>query len=454
MSNEEKPKTPITPVRRFERVGAHSHIKGLGLDGLKALTVADGMVGQNEAREAAGLVVKMIKEGKMAGRAILFAGPPGTGKTAIALGLTKELGNVPFVMLSGSEIYSTELKKTEVLMQAMRKAIGVRLHEMRRIYEGEVESFDVKMTKHPYNPYQQIPESARLTLSTKNETKTFSVGGSITNSMLQQGITVGDVIQIDAESGRVIKLGRSESAAEKFEIEAEKPVPKPSGTIEKEKEFIYLVTLNDLDQMQAQSRGGLLSMFFGGGSTGEIEPEIRQRVDETVKERVEEGTAEIIPGVLFIDDVHMLDIEAYSFISRAMESELAPIIILASNRGITTIRGTELQSPHGMPLDLLDRLLIINTRPYTADEIREILKIRAKEEGVELTDDALEYLTQLGVESSLRYAVQLLSPAGEIARANGRKRVDKPDIEQVKGLFSDIKKSVEQLKQFEKLMMG
>jgi TBP-interacting protein len=175
LSSEEKPKAPITPVRRFERVGAHSHIKGLGLDGLKALTVADGMVGQNEAREAAGLVVKMIKEGKMAGRAILFAGPPGTGKTAIALGLTKELGDVPFVMLSGSEIYSTELKKTEVLMQAMRKAIGVRLHEMRRIYEGEVCGF-VKMTKHPYNPYQQVPESARLTLSTKNETKTFSVG--------------------------------------------------------------------------------------------------------------------------------------------------------------------------------------------------------------------------------------------------------------------------------------
>lgn len=29
----------------------------------------------------------------MAGRALLLAGPPGTGKTAIALGISQELGN-------------------------------------------------------------------------------------------------------------------------------------------------------------------------------------------------------------------------------------------------------------------------------------------------------------------------------------------------------------------------
>lgn len=35
----------------------------------------------------------MIKTRKMAGRAILVAGPPGTGKTAIALAIAHELGN-------------------------------------------------------------------------------------------------------------------------------------------------------------------------------------------------------------------------------------------------------------------------------------------------------------------------------------------------------------------------
>lgn len=58
---------------KFLRIGAHSHIKGLGLEGLKAKPIGDGLVGQIEAREAAGIIVRMIKEGKMAGRAILFA---------------------------------------------------------------------------------------------------------------------------------------------------------------------------------------------------------------------------------------------------------------------------------------------------------------------------------------------------------------------------------------------
>lgn len=443
-------------LRRFERIGAHSHVKGLGLDGLKALPVADGMVGQTEAREAAGIVVRMIKEGRMAGRAILLAGPPGTGKTAIAIAVAKELGpDVPFVSLSGSEIYSAEMKKTEVLLQAMRKAIGARIHEMRRVYEGEVTGLDIRTTRHPYNPYQQVPESARLTLTTKDESKTYTVGQSIAYALINQGISVGDVIQIDAETGRITRLGVSKEAPrEKYDIEAARLlVDRPSGSIEREREFVYVMTLNDLDEMQARSAGGIFGLLFGGPRRGEIEPEVRQRVDEMVKEMVEEGKAEIIPGVLFIDEVHMLDIEAFSFISRSMESELAPIIILASNRGITKVRGTDAESPHGMPLDLLDRLLIINTRLYTPEEIREILKIRTREEGVKLSDEALAYLTEIGHESSLRYAVQLLTPASEAAKEAKRDVVGIEDIKRVEVLFSDIRKSVEQLKKYEDRMM-
>jgi predicted ATP-dependent serine protease len=38
---------------------------------------------------AAGVVLRMIEEGKIAGRAVLIAGQPGTGKTAIAMGIIK-----------------------------------------------------------------------------------------------------------------------------------------------------------------------------------------------------------------------------------------------------------------------------------------------------------------------------------------------------------------------------
>ncbi|HDD34150.1 MAG TPA: TATA box-binding protein, partial [Thermofilaceae archaeon] len=133
----------------------------------------------------------------------------------------------------------------------------------------------------------------------------------------------------------------------------------------------------------------------------------------------------------------------------AMESELAPIIILASNRGFAKIRGTDLVSPHGVPLDLLDRLLIIETRPYTREEVMEIIRIRAREEGVELSDEALEKLTEVGVDRSLRYAVQLLTPARVLASRRGASRVEVEDVEGAVKLFVSVKESAEYLKQLE-----
>lgn len=83
-----------------------------------------------------------------------------------------------------------------------------------------------------------------------------------------------------------------------------------------------------------------------------------------------------MPGVLFIDEVHMLDMECFSFLNRALETELAPILIMASNRGITRIRGTNHTGPHGIPMDLLDRLLIVSTSAYGESEVAKILQLR------------------------------------------------------------------------------
>lgn len=78
------------------------------------------------AQQACGVVVDLIKAKKMAGRAVLLAGGPGTGKTALALAVSQELGTkVPFCPIVGSEVYSAEVKKTEALMENFRRAIGI-----------------------------------------------------------------------------------------------------------------------------------------------------------------------------------------------------------------------------------------------------------------------------------------------------------------------------------------
>ena len=448
-----------TKVRRFERIGAHTHIKGLGLDAnLKAVKVKDGMVGQERAREAAGLVIQMIKEGKLSGKTVIFAGPPGTGKTAIAVAISRELGaNVPFIQMSGSEIYSSERKKTEILMEAIRKCIGVEIHEMRKVYEGEVTNVDIRTAPHPYNPYQKVPEGVRLTLKAAKEEKTIEAGASIAQQIIQQSISEGSVVQIDAESGRVANLGLSlESTQGKtYDVDTRRKVPRPDGQVLKDKEFVYTLTLSDMDEINARSRmgGGLFSMFMGGAETKEISTEIRTAVDENVKKLVDEAKAFIHPGVLFIDDSHLLDLEAFSFLGRAMESELVPIIILATNRGVTTIRGTDVKSPMGFPLDLIDRSVIIGTHEYDPDSIKEILRIRSGEEKVKLKNDALKRLTEAGSKSSLRYAVQLLSLAAQNAGAMKHERITVEDVERVDKLFMDIGEAAEHLKKYEDKMM-
>lgn len=109
---------------------------------------------------------------------------------------------------------------------------------------------------------------------------------------------------------------------------------------------------------------------------------------------------------------HMLDIECFTYLNKALETSISPIVVLASNRGMCTIRGTDgTVAAHGIPPDFLARLLIIPTTPYDADEIKRIVRIRATTEGVAITDAAIDKIAEHGVRISLRYCLQLLTPA-------------------------------------------
>lgn len=107
--------------------------------------------------------------------------------------------------------------------------------------------------------------------------------------------------------------------------------------------------------------------------------------------------------------------------------------------------GTDLRSPHGVPVDLLDRCLIIRTLPYNPQECVDIIAIRAKIEGIQLEDASLAHLGKIAERASLRYAVQLLTPANITARVHGRTTISKKDIEEVDGLFFDAKASAKLL---------
>jgi len=124
-----------------------------------------------------------------------------------------------------------------------------------------------------------------------------------------------------------------------------------------------------------------------------------------------------------------------------------------NDRGITKIRGTNYKGPHGIPIDFLDRLLIISTTPYTTAEISKILEIRAQEEDVEITSDALDLLTSIGEETSLRYAIHLITAAQLVANKRKATEVDVEDVKRVYNLFVDVKRSTQFLMEYQNHFM-
>lgn len=57
-----------------------------------------------------------------------------------------------------------------------------------------------------------------------------------------------------------------------------------------------------------------------------------------------------------MNQVHMLDIECFTYLNALLESPMAPTVIFATNRGNSLVRGTtDIVAPHGVPIDLLDR---------------------------------------------------------------------------------------------------
>merc|ERR1712048_1205501 len=203
------------------------------------------------------------------------------------------------------------------------------------------------------------------------------------------------------------------------------------------------------DQANAKPRGGndvlsLMGQFMKSKKT-EITDKLRKEINKVVNKYIDQGIAELVPGVLFIDEVHMLDIECFTYLNRALESTLSPIIIFATNRGICTIRGTDIVSPHGIPVDLLDRLVIIRTMPYAVEEIVQVVGIRAQTESLAIDEEALVLLGEIGANTSLRYVVQLLTPASILAKTSGRDAITRDDICEVDELFYDAKSSAKLL---------
>lgn len=244
----------------------------------------------------------------MAGKAVLLAGGPGTGKSALALAVARELGSkVPFCAMVGSEVYSAEVKKTEALAENFRRAIGLRVQERKEVYEGEVAELTPEEGENPLGAYGRTVSHLVVTLRSTRGTKKLRLDPSVYEAMQKERVRVGDVVYIEANTGAVKRVGRSDAFSTEFDLEAEEYVPVPKGEVHKKKDVVQDVTLHDLDVANARPTGGqdvvsLVGELVRARKT-EITEKLRAEVNKVVAKYIDQGIAELVPGVLFIDEV-------------------------------------------------------------------------------------------------------------------------------------------------------
>lgn len=161
------------------------------------------MVGQLRARKAAGVILRMLSPSSfssivstapgLSGRAILLAGPPSSGKTAIARGMAATLGpDVPFTTITASEVYSLSMSKTEALTQALRRSIGVRIREEEEVVEGEVVEIVVE------RGITGSGKSGQVILKTTDMETVYEMGGKMIDEMTKEKVRLArrDVFRV------------------------------------------------------------------------------------------------------------------------------------------------------------------------------------------------------------------------------------------------------------------
>jgi hypothetical protein len=171
--------------------------------------------------------------------------------------------------------------------------------------------------------------------------KKLRLDPSIYEAIQKERVSVGDVIYIEANTGACKRVGRSDAYATEFDLEAEEYVPVPKGDVHKKKEVVQDVTLHDLDIANARPQGGQDVMSMMGQlmkpKKTEITEKLREEINKVVSRYIDQGVAELVPGVLFIDEVNKqqdLFLVLANRVSRfiCLTSNASPISIVLSNR--------------------------------------------------------------------------------------------------------------------------
>nr|UXY88469.1 RuvB-like protein 2 [Cryptomonas curvata] len=415
----------------------HSHIRGIGLYNIFNFKYAlQGFIGQICARKAAAIFLYAVKNSEIQRINVIIVGNSGTGKTclSIAIGLSIDK-TMPFVAVNGAELNFLSVSKIENIKQIIRKAIGVKFFNESFIIQGEV--VDVKINEESEKNNISF---AKLILKTNEIQSTYKIGWEIYSSFLKKKIKKGDIITIDKEKNLVEKTKHFEK--KNFQYKENN-----IGNLEKHEIHEHIITMYELDLLNSFSDFAISKLFID--DIQEISNEIREKIDRIVIKWQKNNKIKIIRGVLLLDEANLLNIDSFAYLSKNIESFISPSIILSTGNSDLKIHDVNYISSHGIPTDFLDRFLIIQTNPYSYNEIKKILFIKANEETLLIDAEAYELLTKIGIECGIRYSIYILSII-ILVSDNKSKTINTIEIKKSFLMFIDTKRFIRYSKKLKK----
>lgn len=436
-------------------ISIHSHIKSLGKENKADSNVVDNgsadasngtsttgpgtLFGQKAAREGASLIVQMLRSRRIAGRAVLVYGPSGCGKSALTVAIEHEM-NFNFVRLSGAEIgngfdygkeESTDVDRKNVPNEKMernresgpysaralsqkdgiskkgpfsigaardtinnfsdlffhaRRAISVKFKEIKKVYEGEITSIRLK------------DYAFQIDLRSAKGVRTVCLHPSMYESVRDEELGIGDVVYIEPVCGIIKKVGRVETAFE-FDIECGKAVALPKKDAMRKRIVAQRMSLYDIDMAEETSDEIRNTLFHILGAKN-VKLRTFEETDTLLSLYVANCAGEVNPGILCIDDCHLIDGRTAQQLIQIMDAKMSPLVLLVTNERKFLERGDV--------KELVSRAMVIRMENEPG-VYADILRARAKECGVSLMENALEKLEEIGKIRGLKRALSLLN---------------------------------------------
>ena len=349
----------------------------------------------NDRNKRIEFLASILQSKTTSGASFILYGPPNSSKHTLIESLSDTMGDrFPFVVTSAAEFSPSKFSN------GLRRAVGVRLREIKEIYEGEV----ISLVPHPANETTALPEgkgfldpknvllSFSLTLRSSNGTKKLNLDAYSYTHFLEQSIRPGDVVLIEAASGLVRRLGRCDLHATEFDLESEKYVPQPKGDVHRRKIGVKDTNLGEIDAANLESSSefetiNVIQRALNKTSSkermksGGLSEEVKEEVNKTIAEYEQKGNAQISPGVLVVDDAHLLTEENAATALNSSENEgWQPTVLFVCSRNIEML-----------PIALKNKAFFLNIEEVNDKELTEIcLESLKKQEINETTFNLFE----------------------------------------------------------------